>query len=158
MNFFVEVVILVCNIAIMICKEEREPWWITVQCPCLSPVIWFCISFCWVTLIVLTIFRNLLDAGFYSIYFFQNILLPYVREGSAPRSNPLPCYIPFLTNYSGTSPLRHLYSSNTSIRGTKNLVPEKCSHNLCICYLYWRETSIQGEGPNPGFTSIQGTP
>ena len=22
----------------------------------------------------------------------------------------------------------------------------KCSHNLCICYLYWRDTSIQGKG------------
>ena len=32
----------------------------------------------------------------------------------------------------------------TSIQGTQNLVTEKCSHNVCICYLYWRETSIQG--------------
>ena len=80
--------------------------------------------------------RNLLDAGFYSIYFFQNILLPYVREGSAPRSDPLPCLHTIFDNYSGTSPLRHLYSSNTSIRGTQDLVPKKCSHSLCICYLY----------------------
>ena len=38
---------------------------------------------------------------------------------------------------SGISPLGHLYSKNTSIheQGTQNLVPEKCSHNLCIGYL-----------------------
>ena len=29
--------------------------------------------------------------------------------------------------------------------GTQNLVPEKCSQNLCICYLYWRDTFIQGK-------------
>ena len=34
----------------------------------------------------------------------------------------------------------------TSIQGTQNLVAEKYSHNLCICYLYERDTSIQGEG------------
>ena len=37
---------------------------------------------------------------------------------------------------------------DTSVQGTppfkghKNLVPEKCSHNLCNCYLYWKDTSI----------------
>ena len=35
---------------------------------------------------------------------------------------------------------------DTFIQGTQNLLPEKCSHNLCICYLYWRDTSIQGKG------------
>ena len=30
----------------------------------------------------------------------------------------------------------HFYSRDTSIQGTKNLVSVKCSHNLCICYLY----------------------
>ena len=25
-------------------------------------------------------------------------------------------------------------------------LPLKCSHNLCICCLYWRDTSIQGKG------------
>ena len=34
---------------------------------------------------------------------------------------------------------------DTFIQGTKSLVPEKCSHNLCICYLYWGDTSIQGK-------------
>ena len=33
----------------------------------------------------------------------------------------------------------------TSIQEIQNWVPEKCSYNLCICYLYWRDTSIQGE-------------
>ena len=49
---------------------------------------------------------------------------------------------------SGISPLGHLYSKNTSIhdQGTQNLVPEKCSHNLCIGYLYCRDTFIQGKG------------
>ena len=34
---------------------------------------------------------------------------------------------------SGISPLGHMYSKTTSIhdQGTQNLVPEKCSHNLC---------------------------
>ena len=34
---------------------------------------------------------------------------------------------------------------DTSILGTENLVPEKCLHNLCICYLYGRDTSIPGK-------------
>ena len=45
------------------------------------------------------------------------------------------------------SPLEHgLYSKDTSIQGTQNLVPKKCSHNLCIFYLCCRDTSIQGKG------------
>ena len=32
--------------------------------------------------------------------------------------------------YSETSPLGNLYSKDTSIQGTQNTVPEKCSHNL----------------------------
>ena len=42
-------------------------------------------------------------------------------------------------DYSGTSPLGHLYSRDISIHGTQNFVPEKCSHNLYICYLYLGE-------------------
>ena len=34
---------------------------------------------------------------------------------------------------------------DSSNQGTQNLIPEKCSHNLCICYLCWRDTSIQGK-------------
>lgn len=34
------------------------------------------------------------------------------------------------------------YSRDTSIQGKQNLVPKKCSHDLCICYLYLRKTSI----------------
>lgn len=43
---------------------------------------------------------------------------------------------------SGISPLGHMYSKTTSIhdQGTQNLVPEKCSHNLCIVSV----TSIAG--------------
>ena len=44
-----------------------------VSVPCDMFLFFF---FCWVTLNVLKISRNLLDAGFYFIYFFQNILLP----------------------------------------------------------------------------------
>ena len=42
--------------------------------------------------------------------------------------------------------LGHLYSKDTSIQGTRDLVPKKRPHNLWICYLYWRDTSIQGKG------------
>ena len=38
-----------------------------------------------------------------------------------------------------------LYSRDTSIQGTQKSVQEKCSHNLCICYLLWRNISIQGK-------------
>ena len=31
----------------------------------------------------------------------------------------------------------NIYSRDTSIQGTQNLVPVKCSHNLCICYLFY---------------------
>ena len=40
-------------------------------------------------------------------------------------------------------PLGHLCSRDTSIQGTLNLVPEKSSHNICSCYLYWSDNSIQ---------------
>ena len=57
------------------------------------------------------------------------------------------------------------YSRDTSIQGKQNLVPKKCSHDLCICYLYLRETSIISGvrdtlcAPNPWFiTSIKETP
>ena len=42
----------------------------------------------------------------------------------------------------GTPPPPH-----PSFRGHKIFVPDKCSHNLCICYLlYWRDTSLQRKG------------
>ena len=43
-------------------------------------------------------------------------------------------------DYSGTSPLGHLYSRDISIHGTQNFLLEKCSYNLYICYLYLGET------------------
>ena len=46
-----------------------------------------------------------------------------------------------MKKYSGTSLLW-----DTSIQGTQTLVPEKHPYNLCICYLYKRDTSIQGTG------------
>ena len=51
---------------------------------------------------------------------------------------------------------------DTSIQGTQNLVPEKGPRNLCIYYLYWRDTSIQKNGTlfsgsrNLCLTSISG--
>ena len=71
--------------------------------------------------------------------------------------------------YTGASSLGHLYSRDTwwtpPFQGTQNLVPEKCSHNLCICYLYWRDCTplFRGMGHffgsrNLGLTSIQRTP
>ena len=44
--------------------------------------------------------------------------------------------------YSVTSPLGYLYSRDTSIQGAQNLVPEKCSDNLCICYGSIEETPL----------------
>ena len=38
--------------------------------------------------------------------------------------------------YSVTSLLGYRFSRDTSIQGAQNLVPKKCSDNLCICYLY----------------------
>ena len=48
---------------------------------------------------------------------------------------------------------------DSSNQGTQNLIPEKCSHNLCICYLCWRDTSIQGKETlflvrKPGFIVV----
>ena len=53
-----------------------------------------------------------------------------------------------IVNTVGNSPLRHLYSGDTSFQ-TQNLVPEKCSHNRCICYLLIERTPlyIKGKGP-----------
>ena len=35
---------------------------------------------------------------------------------------------------------------DTSIQRTQHLFRKKCSHNLCTCYLYWRDTSFGGKG------------
>ena len=48
--------------------------------------------------------------------------------------------------YSGTFPLGYLYSRDK----VSDQVPEKCPHNLCIYYLFWRDTSIRGKGHNFG--------
>lgn len=45
-----------------------------------------------------------------------------------------------------TSIRGNLYSRDTFIQRTQNLVLEKSSHDLWICQLYWRETSIQTKG------------
>ena len=38
------------------------------------------------------------------------------------------------------------YSKDTSIpEEDTNFGPRKSSHNFCICYLYWRDPSIQGK-------------
>ena len=45
---------------------------------------------------------------------------------------------------------------DTFIQLIQNSIPEKFSHNLCICYLCWRDTSIQGKGSqNRGHRSSQ---
>ena len=53
----------------------------------------------------------------------------------------------------------------TSIQGTQNLAPEKCSYNLCIHYLYYMKGRLySGErdtfsgSRSPLLNSIQGTP
>lgn len=40
-------------------------------------------------------------------------------------------------------PSGHLCSRGTSIQGTLNLISEKNSHNICSCYLNWRDNSFQ---------------
>ena len=53
----------------------------------------------------------------------------------------------FPTQSRTVQPLGHLHSSrHTIIQGTQDLVPAKSSYNLCICYLFWTDTSIQGKG------------
>ena len=59
---------------------------------------------------------------------------------------PFGCHSISQPDYSGTYPLVHLYSKDNSIQRTQNSIPENCSHYLCICYLYWRDTSFQGKG------------
>ena len=49
----------------------------------------------------------------------------------------------------------------TPLKQIKNLVSEKRSHKLCICYLCWRDISIQGKWtvfpvPKPGFNVNSG--
>ena len=56
--------------------------------------------------------------------------------------------------------LRKKLYRNT-IQGTQNLVRERRPHNLSICYLYWRDTSISGKetgflGLKPGFNLHSG--
>ena len=44
----------------------------------------------------------------------------------------------------GISPFGHLYSGDTSIQGTQNLVLEKCqSHNLYICLTFAKGTPLR---------------
>ena len=50
--------------------------------------------------------------------------------------------------------LEHLYSRDNSIQGIENFVPEKCSDNLCTCYL-----RLKGHfflGPKTGFNLPSG--
>ena len=68
-------------------------------------------------------------------------------------------------DYSGTSPLGHLYARDVSIQETQNLVTEKCSHNRCICNLFVRDIGLySGErdtftgSQNQDLTSTDGTP
>ena len=58
--------------------------------------------------------------------------------------------------------LGHVYSRDTSIHGTPNSVPVKCSHNLCIHYPNIERTPLfRGKGqffwaPKPGFNLDSG--
>ena len=69
------------------------------------------------------------------------------------------------SQYSETSPSGQLYSRDNSFQGAQNLVPEKCSHNLCIIlllllkgHLYSGEGDTFSGSENLSLTSIQGTP
>ena len=60
---------------------------------------------------------------------------PFFTSMGRYRDPPLPIQTTMQSKYSGTSTLGHLFSRETSIHGTQNLVLEKCSHiNLCTCY------------------------
>ena len=52
---------------------------------------------------------------------------------------------------SGTSPLGHLYSRDTSVQRENKSGPN-VQKNFCICYLYWRNTFIQGQRNTPSGT------
>ena len=76
-----------------------------------------------VTLNDLKIFLNLVDALGY--LFFPGPSVTLRTRRLRPDVRPRAFYIPFWKEYSGTFPLGHLYSSNTSIQERQNLVPEK---------------------------------
>ena len=59
------------------------------------------------------------------------------------RDPPLPIQTTMQSKYSGTSTLGLLFSRETSIHETQNLVLEKCSHiNLCTCYPWYEGTPL----------------
>ena len=58
-------------------------------------------------------------------------------------------FLKVFLHYNGTSHLRHIHLEDIKFG------PGKCSHNLCIFYLYWGDPSIQGKraiflGPEHG--------
>lgn len=68
-------------------------------------------------------FRSLIETFFERIYLKKCLKMPLSRHYK-----------------SGNSPLGHLHSWS----GDTKFGTEIWSRNVCICYLYWRDTSIQG--------------
>ena len=60
-------------------------------------------------------------------------------------------------NFHNLSFLGDLYSRDTYIQGTENLVPEKFNILFCICYLYSGARDTVSASPNLVLTSFQGT-
>ena len=78
-----------------------------------------------------------------------------IRSGSWKVRRLNRAYMPLnVVHISRESP--HIWESKTVLDSRlQAVVPENCWHNLCIFYLYWRDTSIQGKGtlfwvPAPG--------
>ena len=93
--------------------------------------------------------------SFFYFFHFQvdKIILLYhviLFANHGYKTSPLRCHPP-----------RSFSICLTPLKQIKNLVSEKRSHNLCICYLCWRDISIQGKWtvfpvPKPGFNVNSG--
>ena len=109
----------------------------------------------------LVVFTNKVGKNsWYFVGVFNKIIIPLVLVGyemiiANSALHPLLAIYHLISNthlwnnceiYSETSPLGQLYSRDSFIQDTQTLFPEKHPHNLCICYRYWRDTSIQSRG------------
>ena len=79
-----------------------------------------------------------------------------IRSGSWKVRRLNRAYMPLNVVHISSRESPHIWESKTVLDfRLQAVVPENCWHNLCIFYLYWRDTSIQGKGtlfwvPAPG--------
>ena len=78
--------------------------------------------------------------GFILFIFSRTFCYPAYGKALPQGLIPYPVYIPFLTNYSGTSPLRHFYSSLTPPFGGHKIWSRKNVHIISVFV-----TSIEGK-------------